>query len=228
MNPHACLPLLAALALVLAGGCGKNPVVAPATETKDADPITFREGSGLRLTPELLAQLGLKTAEAEERPLATTTTLTAQVFAVAPRVLANASVPSAAADALAKNTFAGATLVRVDPPAGAATGRVDFIFALERTPAPAAGEFVAIAATAPSRSAVTVPRAALLDSATGTFVYVVNAGAYLRTPVKTGARTADLIEITDGLYAGDSVAATAVEQLWLAELRLNQGGGHSH
>ena len=75
---------------------------------------------------------------------------------------------------------------------------------------------------------LTVPRSALLDSAAGLFVYVVNGEFYLRTPVKVGARSADFIEITDGLYAGDSVVATPVEQLWLAELRLTKGGGHSH
>ena len=223
MSPRAILPLLAA---ALLAGCGKTSAPAPAAETR-AEPITFKAGTGLRLTPDLLAQLGLKAADAEERPLAATTSLTAQVFALAPRVLANAAVPVAAADALANNTFAGATLLRVDRSAAAATGRVDFVFAFERVPAPALGSFVEITATAPTHSALTVPRSALLQSATGTFVYVVNAGAYLRTPVKTGARTADFVEITDGLYAGDAVAATAVEQLWLAELRLTKGGGDS-
>jgi len=79
-----------------------------------------------------------------------------------------------------------------------------------------------------SRSALTVPRTALLDSAGGFFVYVVNGEFYLRTPVKTGASDASYFEITDGLYAGDIVVATPVEQLWLAELRLTKGGGHSH
>jgi multidrug efflux pump subunit AcrA (membrane-fusion protein) len=73
-----------------------------------------------------------------------------------------------------------------------------------------------------------VPRSALLDAATGTFVYVVNGDHYLRTPVKTEARSADFVEITDGLYAGDVVVVSPVEQLWLAELRLTKGGGHSH
>ena len=77
-------------------------------------------------------------------------------------------------------------------------------------------------------AALTVPRSALLDAATGTFVYVVNGTSYLRTPVKIGASTADHVEITDGLYAGDTVVAAPVNQLWLSELRLTKGGGHSH
>ena len=68
----------------------------------------------------------------------------------------------------------------------------------------------------------------MLDTATGAFVYVVNGEAYLRTPVKTGASDADHVEIADGLYAGDTVVASPVNQLWLSELRLTKGGGHSH
>ena len=67
-----------------------------------------------------------------------------------------------------------------------------------------------------------------LRFATGTFVYVLNGEYYLRTAVKTGVRSGEFIEISDGLYPGDVVVATAVEQLWLTELRVTKGGGHSH
>ncbi|MBK9991892.1 MAG: hypothetical protein IPP19_14495 [Verrucomicrobia bacterium] len=50
----------------------------------------------------------------------------------------------------------------------------------------------------------------------------------LRTAVKPGANDGEYIEILDGLYAGDVIATAAVEQLWLTELRLTKGGGHSH
>ena len=43
-----------------------------------------------------------------------------------------------------------------------------------------------------------------------------------------GPHFSQFIEITDGLYAGDVVATGGVEQLWLTELRLTKGGGHSH
>ena len=70
--------------------------------------------------------------------------------------------------------------------------------------------------------------AALLRTATGTFVYVVNGANLLRTPVKPGASDGAFIEILDGLYAGDVVVTHGVEHLWLTELRLTKGGGHSH
>ena len=89
------------------------------------------------------------------------------------------------------------------------------------------GKIVATPA-AQSAPVLTVPRSAVLEAAGGTFVFVVNGATYLRTAVKTGARSADHVEITDGLYAGDTVVTTAVDQLWLAELRLTKGGGHSH
>jgi multidrug efflux pump subunit AcrA (membrane-fusion protein) len=93
---------------------------------------------------------------------------------------------------------------------------------------PQVGDFVTLALAVEPRNRPHRARSAVLDGATGTFVYVVNSGAYLRTPVKVGARSADFIEITDGLYAGDVVVVTPVDQLWLAELRLTKGGGHSH
>ena len=75
---------------------------------------------------------------------------------------------------------------------------------------------------------MTVPRAALLDTALGTFVYLINGEAFLRTPVTTGAMDDDIVEITDGVFEGDTVVTSPVSQLWLTELRLTKGGGHSH
>ena len=154
--------------------------------------------------------------------------VTAQVFAIAPRVLASTRLPAEQAGPLEKSRFSGATLVRVDRTAAPATRLVDLVFELNAPDAHRVGDFVTLALAAEPTSALTVPRSAVLDGATGTFVYVVNSGAYLRTPVKVGARSADFIEITDGLYAGDVVVVTPVDQLWLAELRLTKGGGHSH
>ncbi len=75
---------------------------------------------------------------------------------------------------------------------------------------------------------VVVPKSALLRAADGTFVYTVNGNAYCRTAVKTGAEAEDVVEVTNGLFAGDSVVTKPVEKLWLIELRATKGGGHSH
>jgi hypothetical protein len=190
--------------------------------------VAFKEGRGLTLNPDIIRALALKTAEAEERPLAAEMTLLAQVFAATPQVVASASVPEADADRLEKQTFTGAKLVRVDRASATATRRVDAVFAVERNPAPKIGEFVELKLASEPTKVLSVPRSAILDAATGTFVYVVNGEHYLRTAVKLGARSADFVEVTDGLYSGDVVVTTPVNQLWLSELRLTKGGGHSH
>jgi multidrug efflux pump subunit AcrA (membrane-fusion protein) len=190
--------------------------------------VSFKEGRGLAFKPEVLKALGAKTAEAEERPLADNIRLITQVFETSPQILASATVPAANAGYFEKHPFKGAKLVRIDRSTASATRLVDLVIALERTPPPAVGEFVEVVSAAESTNVLTVPLAALLDGATGTFVYVVNGENFLRTTVKTGARSSDFVEITDGLYAGDVVVTAPVEKLWLSELRLTKGGGHSH
>ena len=68
----------------------------------------------------------------------------------------------------------------------------------------------------------------ILRTATGSFAYVARDGFFSRTPVKTGARDGEWVEIVEGLETGEAVASAAVEQLWLTELRLTKGGGHGH
>lgn len=190
--------------------------------------VAFKAGRGLTLNAEVVRALGLKTEDVAEKPLVEETKLLAQVFAKAPQVLASASVAESQAEKLEKQKFAGAKLVRIDRGSAAATHRADAVFALDRDPAPSLGDFVELKLVSEPRNALAVPSSAILDGATGTFVYVVNGEFYLRTAVKTGARSADFVEVTDGLYAGDVVVTTPVNQLWLSELRLTKGGGHSH
>ena len=75
---------------------------------------------------------------------------------------------------------------------------------------------------------IAISRSAVLETSAGKFAFVQNGDFLLRTPVTTGAESAEHIEITDGLYAGDIVANKPVETLYLIELRATKGGGHSH
>lgn len=223
-----------ACGLLLLAGCGKkSPDGAAKAEGANAEQeegggVAFKEGRGLTLNADVIRALGLKTADVAEQPLVEEMKLLAQVFTKTPQVLASASVPANQAEKLEKQKFTGAKLVRIDRARAAATQRVDAVFALERDPPPPIGEFVELVLASEPRPAVAVPTSAVLESATGTFVYVVNGEFYLRTAVKTGARSAGFVEITEGLYAGDVAVTTPVNQLWLAELRLTKGGGHSH
>lgn len=224
------ITVLIASAGLLFVGCGKKATETAQTEegSEEGGGVAFKEGSGLALNADVIRALGLQTAETEERPLSAEVKLLAQVFATTPQILATASVSETEAARLEKQGSTGAKLIRVDRTSFTATRRVDAIFAVERNPAPKIGDFIELALVETSRAVLTVPRSAILDAATGTFVYVVNGANYLRTPVMLDSSAGDYVEITDGLYAGDVVVTTPVNQLWLAELRLTKGGGHSH
>ncbi|EIQ00092.1 hypothetical protein OpiT1DRAFT_04631 [Opitutaceae bacterium TAV1] len=205
--------------------------------------VTFKEGRGLWLPPEVIKALDVRVAEAEERPLAAELRLTAQVYMTAPAVRASARVPAAEVAEFGQASSPVGRLVRVDRSAQAVTGFAELIFEFDPPPPPpplaaatasgkngaaVVGDFVNLSLTGRPATVLTVPSSAVLDGATGAFVYVVNGDAWLRTPVRTGARSSGLVEITDGLYSGDQVVASPVDQLWLTELRLTRGGGHSH
>ena len=211
----------------------------------------FDPERGLQFPPEVLQVLALKTSVAENRPLAAGGALTVQVFATSPRVLASVLVPEAQAAMSENASFAGAKLLRVDRATSAATRLAELVFALDTPgapgvpssqtqpqaqphphphphPHPQTGDFVTIAFSMQPRVALAVPRDAILESSDGDFVYVAGGDWYLRTPVKTGIRSPDYVEITGGLSAGAVVAASSVKDLWLVELLLTKGGGHAH
>ena len=98
------LTVLIASGSLLFAGCGKKSSEKTAQaegenhEEAEGGGVSFKEGRGLALNPDIIRALGLKTAEAEERPLAAEMKLLAQVFATTPQVLASASVPEAEAE----------------------------------------------------------------------------------------------------------------------------------
>ncbi|MES2692633.1 MAG: hypothetical protein V4773_04110 [Verrucomicrobiota bacterium] len=248
-------PLAAALAL-LAAGCAKKSAhddhdhshgghshdhghahgkssSSPAASAAPAP--SFKAGVGLTLPPETQRALDLATAEVVERPMPQALSVTARILQTSPTLLASATVEVAQADRLAGQTLDGARLVRIDRTGAHATRQAELILALETAPVSKsplrAGDFIplTLSITAPASAPVpSIPRSAVLRTTAGTFAYVVNGGAFLRTPITAGVVAGDHVEVSDGLYAGDVVVVRPVEQLWLAELRFTKGGGHSH
>lgn len=61
--------------------------------------------------------------------------------------------------------------------------------------------------------ALTVPAIAVVPELGGKKVFVVEGGQAAPRPVETGIRTADRVQITEGLAPGDSVIVTGIQQL---------------
>ncbi len=225
-RPHRrLLVLVGCFAAALFNGCGANDKAGAKGEAEKAGPpnATFKAGRGLHFTPATIKALGLATAEAKERPLSVELSLPAHVYESGPPSLASAFVPAVEAAALAGRIPVGARLLSVERAIEPATHQVEFLLSLAG-PEHKVGDTVTLALHSPASSVLAVPRSAVVDGASGAFVYVVNGGYYLRTMVKLGAADAAWVEIADGLYAGDIVVTAAAQKLWLTELRLTKGG----
>lgn len=190
--------------------------------------VGFEKNLGLSLAPGIRAELGIAMQPVETGAIIARKELLAQVFEAQPHVLANATIPVGEAAGLSASAFEEARLLRIDRASVTATRSVDLIFEVQRTPAPKQGDFVKIVATSLRDDVLTVPSAALLEAASGTFVYRFENEHFQREAVAVGLRSPEKAEVEKGLRAGDLVVTSGVEQLWLIELKLTKGGGHSH
>lgn len=95
---------------------------------------------------------------------------------------------------------------------------------------PAAARFIGLATAEVGTQEIgagfvtAVPAAVLLRTVKGDFVFVANGDWYLRTPVQIGAARGDWLEVTGGLYEGDTIVTQGANALWLAELSATNGG----
>ena len=233
--------LLGALAF---SACEKAHV-ADDDDAPAAAAATFREGKGVLLSDEMRVTLGLRVGEVLEQKFEPITAVPLRLLAGSDGLQTVANLPSATvlsgplATAQAAALQPGApvelriastppqreraTVKSIEASPLAKATQVELIVETDAIIAPGTRIEGVIRGTA-TAEVPTVPRAALLRTVEGTFVYVENAGFFLRTPVKTGAMNEELIEITDGLYAGDEVAITAVMPLWMTELQTIRGG----
>lgn len=209
--------------------------------------VTFKEGKGLLIPADTAKFIGLETEDVAEKSVSSSLAFDATVY----RAAANAQIASTQ-PAASKISFATAALdqsqstnlvrgqaVNVMAKAGPLTGRVSEINSIGGPGATRevlvsiddekhilqVGEKVSVTvALGKERSAVVIPKSALLRTAEGAFVYTVNGDYFLRAPIKTGVAQDGIVEITDGLYSGDQVVTTSVMTLWMAELQSIRGG----
>lgn len=214
----------------------------------------FKEGAGVQLNDEAREAIGLETVEVSEQKLALEFTATARVFHAAHQhgnefpahkdghAYANAIIPAATADLL--KVGQAVELDRAGHPGGGklqgrlssldreTTRAIGQVEAVIEIPDPDErlefGAFLGARFSGAERTAVVIPRSALVDAATGTFVYAQNGERWLRTPVKAGGANQNYVEMLDGLFEGDIVVSNGATDLWLIELRFTKGGGHSH
>ena len=219
-------------------------------EEESPSGASFKPGKGVMLTEETRKILGLQTAEVTEQKLPAKLRFNVQIFGEAHRHELRAAdhagcdvhgsgylSPAKAATVRAglpvevqtrsNGVFHGVVL---DVHPELAIGESEVVIGVSNaTTQIKSGEFLAASITLPRNDAVAViPRSALLQTSEGMFVYAVNGDAFFRTAVKIGSEADGLVEITDGLLAGDAVATKPVETLYHIELRATKGGGHSH
>ena len=234
--------LLSTLALVVLLGAGCNSKSeGSATSEGDTNTVAlFKEGKGVWFTEETKTLFGVEVVEVVEKPMQQRVQRTAQVYRAADdtgtasaivRLTTNEFVGlrvgqpvRLAAGANDASEFNG-RLVRLDtqtlPLFSEVEALVEFADSTHRC---AEGDVLTAAFDGESKPALVVPESALLTAADGSYVYTVNGTHLTRICVKAGAVANGFVAIEDGLYAGDSVAAKGIENLWLVELSALKGG----
>lgn len=224
--------MLAALALA---GCQKKSGAAASGETVEVGP-KYSAKDGLSVPLETRLSLGLNTIEVTEQKVPAAVEVQLRVYQNGRQsILASASVTSEEAKLLKRglpvqarsgDAILAGRVLRVNDELLRATGTAEVLIEFDKTSSsPAVGAFLSASVSLDTNAAVvTIPRAALLECSDGNSVYTVSGDNFVRAQVKVGAVSGDLVEIKDGLYAGDQVVLQPVMSLWMTELAAVKGG----
>ncbi len=231
---------IAAAALALAAICFTS--CKPSHPESAAEPEApavpeFSEKHGLSMPEQTRQSIGLKLVEVTEQKLVSSIPLELRIYG---KEATSAFATGSVSPDVAKWLRAGQTLeiqlpdgkqrsgkvIAVGDTLREVTGALEVLVEIPDVPdSLTLGAFVQAAATRESDGDVaTVPRAAVLESSEGPFVYTVSGDHFVRTPVKIGATNGESVEIADGLYAGDQVVLQPVMSLWMTELAAVKGG----
>jgi hypothetical protein len=223
-------------ALVLAGCQPKATSSAAGDDVVTLGP-QFSAKKGLLVPEDTRRSLGIKIAEVAEQKIAATVEIQLRIYEVTKSAsLASGAVTPEqakelnAGEPLLLRTSDGRSLTgkitSLNDQLQKATGLIEVLAEFPKASAHfAVGDFLQASGTLESgENVVTVPRSALLQCSDGYSVYTVSGEHLVRTPVKLGAVNAELVEIKDGLYAGDQVVLQPVMSLWMTELAAVKGG----
>lgn len=211
---------------------------------------SYSEGKGLQLTPETSQSMGVKTAEVIEQSVRRQVNVRAQIYRTASESFSGTSYEKpgfAYASAIISpsdgNSFKkgqtveikleehrfNARVSKIDRTMESFSKQAEVLIEIDDpSKTLSQGAFVEATLNGSLNKTLAVPRPAILSSALGNFVYVVNGDFLFRTEVKIGAEGNEFVEIKEGVYEGDTVVEQPVQKLWLIELRFTKGGGHSH
>jgi hypothetical protein len=231
------LAVSVAFGVLLLAGCGDKPTPA----TKAEEPVVigpqYSAKKGLFVPKDTSDSLGLRVVDVTEQKIPATVDVQLRVYQnTSAGSLASATVPPdktkllKAGQTIEVRMTSGenisGTIKEVNTRMEKATGAAELLVEI-----PIAKAELAIGSFLPARvtleateSVVTIPRAALLQCSDGHSVYTVSGDHLVRTPIKIGSSTAEFVEVTDGLYAGDKVVLQSVMSLWMTELAAVKGG----
>ncbi len=215
----------------------------------------YSKTKGILIHDEAAEVIKLKTSKAYTEDLALEFTTTARVYQVDHKhppgevdgelskthALATAIITTAQADMLEeghavivqhvgmKDKTDKGILVRLDRTTAEAIGQVEALIAIPASDHKEEfGSFLQVTFSGKAIETTAIPKSALLNAATGNFVYVEHEGRFLKTPVEVGTIGSEHIGIIKGVEPGDVVVSNGTVGLWLIELRFTKGGGHSH
>ncbi len=217
-------------------GCKKTPV----TVAEVASGASFKEGHGVQIPPEMQKSLGLEVFDVAERKIFPQLEIPLHVVRGADAgdaevewIEAGGWVSGAQAAAInpgqqgrittPNGSPASCRVLRVDKAADAALGDFEVVAQIAAS-LPTGTTVTATFEIPETGEVVAVPPSAVMKTAEGEFVYAVNEAHFKRVPVQTGVRSADAVEITDGLYAGDQIVSARVIPLWMTELQTLRAG----
>jgi hypothetical protein len=220
-------------------GCGRQHNRSGESSEGETVPL-FQANNGIWLPDATRELFGVNVAEVAEQPIQLELRKPARVYREArDGAPADASVmlttsemkdlkPGQAIRLMAAGSQAeiAGRLARLDEQAQSALGEVEALVQFDDAQLQfAVGTFLtATFLIGEPRPVLVVSRSALLTAADGTFVYAVNGRHFTRTKIRIGTTTDGLVEVEDGLYAGDRVVTQGVESLWLIELSALKGG----
>ena len=234
---HPLMKRVALLLAVLLAGCGRKAADTTVAENAAVLGPQFSAKKGLLVPDDTRRSLGVKVVEVTEQKIPTTIAVQLRVYQSGDNAsLASGMVTPERAKLLkpgqslqgrgGDSKSLNGIVTGLNDQLQKATGMIEVLVEIPNASAgPAVGTFLqASIALDSNESVVSIPRAALLQCSDGYSVYTVSGEHFVRTPVKAGASSADLVEIKDGLYAGDQVVLQPVMSLWLTELAAVKGG----